>query len=118
MRALKGISMRRIAPLLALGLAVLLPGCIAKTALDVVTAPIKVVSKAADLATTSQSEADEKRGREIRKREEELGKLDRTREKLAEKCDDGDRSACRDLTEVEAKMRSLSPGIPVEPRRR
>ncbi|MXP44446.1 hypothetical protein [Allopontixanthobacter sediminis] len=110
--------MRALFPLLALGSSILLPGCIARTALDVVTAPVKVVSKAADLATTSQSEADEKRGREIRKREEQLGKLDRKREKLADKCDDGDSSACRDLEAVEAEMRALSPAVPVEPYRR
>lgn len=110
--------MRIMVPALALGLAVLLPGCIARTALDVVTAPVKLAGKAADLATTSQSESDEKRGREIRKREEELGKLDRKREKLGEKCADGDRSACRDLEAVEAEMRALSPGVPAEPNRR
>jgi uncharacterized lipoprotein YajG len=111
----KGITMRFIAPLLALSSALLLPGCIARAALDVVTAPIKVASKAADLATTSQSEADEKRGRQIRKREEELGKLDRKREKLSEKCSEGERDACSDLEQVEIEMRTLSPGIPVEP---
>lgn len=114
----KGIAMRIVIPVLALSSALLLPGCIARTALDVVTAPVKVASKAVDLATTSQSESDEKRGREIRKREEELGKLDREREKLREKCMDGDRSACRNLEEVEAEMRALSPGIPVEPGRK
>ena len=54
-----------------------LTGCIstiAKTAVDVVTLPVKVVSKTVDLATTSQSEADEKRGREVRKAEEAAGR--------------------------------------------
>lgn len=106
--------MRAFLPLLALGSLTMLPGCIARTALDIVTAPVKVVSKAADLATTSQSEADETRGREIRKREEQLGKLDRKREKLSDKCVDGDNTACRDLAEVEAEMRAISPGVPVE----
>lgn len=110
--------MRILVPVFALGSALLLLGCIASTALDVVTAPVKVASKAVDLATTSQSESDEKRGRKIRKREEELGKLDRKREKLRENCAKGDRSACRNMAEVEAEMRALSPGIPVEPRRR
>ena len=50
---------------------------VAKTAVDVVTLPVKAVSKGVDLATTSQSEADEKRGRELRKAEEEAGKRDR-----------------------------------------
>ena len=48
-----------------------LSGCLAKTALDVATAPVRVASKAVDMATTSQSEADEKRGRELRKQDEE-----------------------------------------------
>lgn len=107
--------MRPLFPVLALSsMLLLLPGCIARTAMDIVTAPVKIVSKAADLATTSQSESDEKRGREIRKREERLGKLDRKREKLSEECEDGANTACRDLAEVEAEMRTISPGIPVE----
>lgn len=67
--------MRGISFALLAASALLLPGCIARTALDVATAPVKVAGKAVDLATTSQSEADEKRGRELRKREERLGKL-------------------------------------------
>lgn len=58
----------------ALLLLLFLPGCVAKavvdTAVTAVTLPVKVASKAVDLATTSQSEADEKRGRELRKLEE------------------------------------------------
>lgn len=46
-----------------------LSGCVVKTAASVVTAPVKVVGKGVDMATTSQSEADEKRGREIRRRD-------------------------------------------------
>jgi hypothetical protein len=49
-------------------------GTVAKTAVDVVTLPVKVASAGVDAATTSQSEADEKRGREIRKEEERRGK--------------------------------------------
>ena len=58
-------------------------GCttIASTAVDVVTLPVKVVSAGVDAATTSQSEADEKRGRELRKAEEKSGKEARAREK-------------------------------------
>ena len=62
---------------LASALLLVLPGCLAKTALDVVTLPVKAASAAVDAATTSQSEADEKRGREIRLREECLGKEER-----------------------------------------
>src|SRR5690606_33279814 len=85
----------RLIPLFCVGAAViLLPGCIAKTALDVATAPVKVASKTVDLATTSQSEADEKRGRELRKREEQLGKLERNWRKLDAQCQAGNEEAC------------------------
>lgn len=46
-------------------------GTVAETAVDVATIPVKVVSAGVDAATTSQSEADEKRGRELRKADEE-----------------------------------------------
>ena len=79
-----------IAP--ALGLA--LSGCIAKTAVDIVTLPVKAVSAGVDAVTTSQSEADEKRGREIRKQEERAGKEARRREReareRAEESEDGE----------------------------
>jgi hypothetical protein len=61
-------------------------GCIARMAADVVTAPVKVVSKTADVLTTSQSEADEKRGRAVRKEEERIGKLSRERDKAQRAC--------------------------------
>ena len=61
--------MHRLALLILLPASVMLPGCLAKAVVDVATAPVKAVSKGVDLATTSQSEADEKRGREIRRRE-------------------------------------------------
>ena len=62
---------------LALAAVPLLSGCvgtIAKTAVDIVTLPVKVASAGVDAATTSQKEADEKRGREARKQDEERGK--------------------------------------------
>jgi hypothetical protein len=64
----------------------MLSGCLAKTAFDVVTAPVKVASKAADLATTSQAEADQKRGREIRKQEEQRGREARA---MLQRCQSG-----------------------------
>lgn len=54
-----------------------LSGCIAQTAVDIVTLPVRAASKTVDVLTTSQSEADEKRGRAVRKREECIGKEDR-----------------------------------------
>ena len=71
--------MRRL--LLPAFLALALSGCIAKTAVDIVTLPVKIVSKGVDAVTTSQQEADEKRGREIRKHEECMGKEARKAEK-------------------------------------
>ncbi|HKR17267.1 hypothetical protein [Rhizorhapis sp.] len=55
--------------LFVLSAALLLPGCIAKTALDVATMPVKATGQAADWATTSQDEADRNYGRKMRKQE-------------------------------------------------
>lgn len=66
-----------IAGLLAFGLG----GCIAQTALDIATLPVRVASAGVDAVTVSQSEADEKRGRAIRKYEECLGKEARRADK-------------------------------------
>ncbi|MEO7365703.1 MAG: hypothetical protein ABIW03_05245 [Sphingomicrobium sp.] len=66
--------------LLILLMPLALGGCVtsvAKTAFDVVTLPIKVVSAGVDAATTSQSEADEKRGRELRKADEKRARDER-----------------------------------------
>jgi hypothetical protein len=65
----------------AAALAPLLSGCIAQTAVDIVTLPVKAASKTVDVLTTSQSEADEKRGREIRKREECTAREERRAER-------------------------------------
>jgi hypothetical protein len=61
----------------------LLGGCLARTAVDIVTLPVKVVSAGVDAATTSQSEADQRRGREIREAEEREGREARRREREA-----------------------------------
>ena len=71
----------------ALAMALLLSGCaigsVASTAVGVVTLPVRVASKTVDLATTSQSEADEKRGRQLRKEDERRAREAR---RLAERC--------------------------------
>jgi hypothetical protein len=71
----------------AIPLALLLPGCalgtVASTAVQVVTLPVKVASTAVDLATTSQAEADQKRGRELRKADERRAREAR---QLADRC--------------------------------
>ena len=110
--------MNKVARLLVVGTAaVALQGCLAKTAVDVVTLPVKVASAGVDAATTSQSEADQKRGREIRQREERYGELQRDYEKQIKKCQDGDRGACDRARLDYAEMQQLSPSIPVEPAR-
>ncbi|WP_374407209.1 hypothetical protein [Pelagerythrobacter sp.] len=99
-----------------LPLAFVLSGCLAKTALDVATLPVRAASKGVDLATTSQSEADEKRGRQIRQREEKLGKLERRYGSEMRDCSDGDRRACDKARKTYAEMQVLMPSIPAEPR--
>ncbi len=94
---------------LAAPLALALSGCITSAigaAVAVVTAPVKIVSKAADLATTSQSEADQNRGRKLRAQEERLGQLARKRNKAQDRCEDGSESACRDVETINAEIES------------
>ncbi|MEO1490406.1 MAG: hypothetical protein AAFR88_13380 [Pseudomonadota bacterium] len=102
-------------PLLVLITGLSVSGCVARTAAKVVTAPVKVASKGVDLATTSQSEADENRGREIRKREEELAKLERRYEDELKKCREGDARECNRAKETYAEIQELLPTIPSEP---
>ena len=70
-------------------LALLLSGCLARTAVDIVTLPVKAVSAGFDAVTTSQAEADQRRGREIREEEERRGRLARRCERHP------DREECR-----------------------
>ena len=78
----------RILPVLLLAplLSACVVGKVASTAVDVVTLPVKAVGAGVDAVTTSQSEADQKRGREIRKEEERLG---RERRQLEARCRSG-----------------------------
>lgn len=87
-----------------LGACLLLQGCVASIVKDVVTAPVKIVSKTADVLTTSQSESDQKRGRALRKQEERLGKLARDRDKAVKKCDRGDGDACQQAEAIDAAI--------------
>ena len=95
--------MKPVLPLVILA-PLVLSGCIASAVGAVVTAPVKIVSKGVDLATTSQSEADENRGRAMRKAEERLGKLQRQRDKALRKCDDGDDEACALAREIQDQI--------------
>jgi hypothetical protein len=68
-------------PVFLLPASLLLAGCLARTAVDLVTLPVKVVGAGVDAATTSQAEADQRRGRQIREEEERLGREARRRER-------------------------------------
>lgn len=70
---------------LLLSLALILTGCVARTAVNVVTLPVRAVGAGVDAVTTSQSEADERRGRELRREEERLGRLARRCERRPER---------------------------------
>lgn len=99
--------------------ALLITGC---TAMDVVTLPVKVAKTgvnaagaAVDAVTTSQAEADQKRGKEIRRREEKLGKLQKKYDKLSARCIRGDHDACTQQSMVRAEIDALMPTVPYEP---
>ena len=78
--------MKRVFVLLPLLLGGCVVGTVAKTAVDVATLPVKAASAGVDAATTSQSEADEKRGRELRRQDEQRGRQLRL---LEERCRKG-----------------------------
>jgi hypothetical protein len=59
----------------------LLGGCIVRTAADIVTLPVKAAGAGVDALTTSQAEADQRRGRELRQAEEREGRAARQRER-------------------------------------
>ena len=108
--------MGKTARLIGNGIAALaLHGCVARTVVSAATLPVKAASKTVDLATTSQSEADEKRGRELRKREKRLEKLKRTYSKQLAKCQDGDHYACDDARVAEGEINDLARTLPAQP---
>ena len=54
-------------------------------------------------------------GRQIRQREERLGKLERDYARQMDDCQDGDRRACDRARASYAEMQMLIPSIPAEP---
>ena len=84
----------------------LLGGCVSAVK-TVVTAPVKAVGKVADWSTTSQDESDRNRGRQLREREEKLGKLSRQRDKAAEKCRDGNEDQCQRAEVLEHEIEAV-----------
>ena len=110
--------------ILATTMVLLLGGCSAAGAvMDVATMPVRGTSKAigagstlVDVATVSQSERDQKRGQEIRRREERLGKLDSEYRKQSKRCARGDQKACSQREATWYEMQRLMPSVPYEPR--
>lgn len=77
--------MRKSALTFALCLPLLAGGCIARTAFDVVTLPVKATGQVVDWTTTSQEEADRNYGRKMRKQEAAEGREMRRRDQQARK---------------------------------
>jgi len=77
--------------ILIAALALPLGGCVAQTALNVASLPVKIASAGVDAAITTQAESDQKLGRRIRKQEECMGREQR---KADRKRRDPDYSKC------------------------
>lgn len=92
-----------------------LSGCIARTAASIVTAPVRVVGSGVDMMTTSQSEADEKRGRDLRRREERLGRLERDYNRHTAQCMRGNQDACENARLDYGEIQNLRATVPAPP---
>ena len=92
-----------------------LAGCGVGTVVNVVTAPVRLTGKAVDLATTSQSEADQNRGRKLRKLEARYGKLERDYRKEAARCAESREQACAKRDAILAEMNDIRPQLPAQP---
>lgn len=98
-----------------------LPGCAAKSAFDLVTTPVRAGANAVnttagvyDRVTVSQSERDERRGREIRRREERYGELSRDYDRAMRKCDRGSYDACDTARDIYGEMNAMRSSVPYE----
>lgn len=80
-----------VAALVALPL--LSGGCVARTAWNVATAPVKAAGQVVDWTTTSQDEADRNYGRKMRKKEAREGRERREYERRCRR--DPEREDCR-----------------------
>jgi hypothetical protein len=88
-----------------------LTGCV-RTAASIITAPVRVASGGFDMLTTSQSESDEKRGRDLRHREERLGRLEREYNKHTKQCLRGNEDACDQARLDYGAMQNLRATVP------
>lgn len=74
-------------------------GCIAKTALDIVTLPVKATSQVVDWSTTSQAESDRNYGRRMRENEAREGRERKAHDKQCRR----DPNDCRPYEGFEAQ---------------
>lgn len=101
---------------IGIGLAALgAQGCVARTAANSAMPQVRAAPKTVDLATTGQPESDKERGRELRKREEQLEKLRKTYAKQLAKCQDGDQNACYDARITEGEIQNIAASLPGQP---
>lgn len=98
--------------LIALAALPLCSGCLARTAVNVATAPVRAASQGVDWATTSQSEADRNRGRNDRKRDERAKKLQRAYDRHNAQCLHGDEEACQKARLDYGELQDLGPARP------
>jgi hypothetical protein len=94
----------------------LLSACVAQTAAGLVTAPVHVASSGVDAMTTSHSEADEKRDRDLRRREAELNRLERDYNRHSAQCLHGEENACDKARTEYGEIQDLRPTAAAPPR--
>ena len=100
-------SLLLLSPLLALALSGCLATSVLSTAASVATAPVRIGSKAVDLATTSQSEADENRGRAMRKNDDKVRKLQKKYNHRMDACNRGETAACSEASQISGEIEAL-----------
>lgn len=83
-----------------------LGGCVS-TAASIITAPVRAAGKVVDWSTTSQEESDRNRGRALRQRDAEIGRLQRQRDRLTDDCQDGERRACERQEQLDEQIAQL-----------
>lgn len=98
-----------------------LTGCVAKSAFDLATLPMRAGAQAInttagvyDRVTVSQSEQDQKLGRKIRQREERYGRLSRDYDRARAECGRGEQDACDDARNLYRQLNELRASVPYE----
>lgn len=113
----------RFRPVVLLSIIATLSGCVAKSAFDLASMPVRAGARAVnttadvyDRVTISDSERDQKRGREIRRREERYGKLSREYDRARHDCSRGYEEACDLARYFYGEMNDMRASVPYEAR--